>query len=153
MESIRRPGSLRGGSAAIVCLGAHDAAIVKKMPDIAPFVERVGDFLRFLGCPRLLVIGPLGMQSPECMAKITSAIKKAVETMNGCHVASFFDVSFIGASYYRKNRAYLTPDGQAELASLVAPRLCEILRTEVVCADGIPPGIGNDGNCCYQIAT
>ena len=123
------------------------------MPGIAPFAERVGDFLKFLGRPRLLVIGPLGLQSPERMAKITSAIKKAVAAMIGCHVATFFDASALDASYYQKGRAHLTPDGQAELASLVAPRLHGILRIDGVCAEGAPPGIGGDGNSCYQIAT
>ena len=153
MEPLRRPGSLRGASAAIVCLGASDAVLVKKMPDIAPFVERVDEFLKFLGCGRLLVLGPLGLRNPKCLSRISYAIAKSVAAMDGCTVATFFDVSPLSVSCYQKDRAHLTPGGHEELASLIAGRLQGLLQLDGVCEGGAPPGIGNDGSSCYQIAT
>ena len=73
--------------------------------------------------------------------------------MDGCPVETFFDVGPLSASFYQKDRERLTAYGQAGMSSLIAGRLQGLLRIDGVFEDGAPPGIGNDGNSCYQIAT
>ena len=130
LASLRKPGLPSDAAAAVVCLGTNDAAIVKKkMPGATPFVDRVKDFLSFLKCRRLLVVGPLGLRSPEGVKRAACAIERAVREMDASATATFHDVSSLPEICYQKrDRTLLTPDGQVELAMALAPKLRDLLR-------------------------
>ena len=152
--SLRKPGSLSEAAAVVVCLGTNDVAKVKSMPDVTPFVDRVKEFLNFLGCRRLLVVGPLGLRHPEGVKVTAGAIERAVREMGASVAATFHDVSSIrDVCYQKKDRTHLTPGGQAELAMSIAKRLKELLRCEDEAPKQVPSKMENRRDKCCKVAT
>ena len=138
----------------VVCLGTNDASIVKNMPDVTPFVDRVKEFFNFLKCRRLLVVGPLGLRNPEAAKLTAGAIERAVREMDASVAATFHDVSAMPEiCYQEKDRPHLTPGGQAELAMALAQRLKDLLRREDEGTEQFPRNMESSRDIFCKVAT